>query len=77
SLADLVRQANEESETRFAAQLDEAMATFAEIIMGGAPASLPPTPPPLPRPAQRRSRSRQSKPAEPEQNGDVTADAAP
>jgi hypothetical protein len=54
SLAGLIRQANEESETRFAAQLDEAMATFAEIIMGGAPAPLPPTPPPLPRPPHGR-----------------------
>jgi hypothetical protein len=40
------------------ALLDEAMATFAEIIMGGgAPAAGPPTPPPSPRPAQRRARS--------------------
>ncbi|MGH3787901.1 MAG: PA containing protein [Pseudonocardiaceae bacterium] len=78
SLAGLVRQANEESEMRFTAQLDEAMATFAEIIMGGAPAPVPPAPPPLPRPAQRRSRSRQTKPAEPEvgSNG-VVADTAP
>ncbi|MGA8516903.1 MAG: PA containing protein, partial [Pseudonocardiaceae bacterium] len=35
SLSGLVRQANQESETRYTAQLDEAMATFAEIIMGG------------------------------------------
>jgi chromosome segregation ATPase len=64
SLSGLVRQANEESELRYTAQLDEAMATFAEIIMGGgAPTSVPPTPPPPPRPAQRRPR-RQAKPAE-------------
>jgi chromosome segregation ATPase len=65
ALFGLIRQANEESELRYTAQLDEAMATFAEIIMGGgAPASLPPTPPPPPRPAQRRVRGRQTKAAE-------------
>ena len=52
----LVRQANEESERRNAGHLDEAMATFAEIIMGGAPPALAPAPPPPPRPVQRRTR---------------------
>ncbi|GAA4710426.1 hypothetical protein GCM10023215_60310 [Pseudonocardia yuanmonensis] len=55
SVTALVTKANEESERRNAGQLDEAMATFAELILGrghGAPA---PTPPPPPRPAQRRS----------------------
>ncbi|MFN2494956.1 MAG: PA containing protein [Pseudonocardiaceae bacterium] len=56
SLVNLVREANEESEVRHAGQLDEAMATFAEIIMGAAPAPLNSTPPPPPRPAQRRVR---------------------
>ncbi|MGH8968170.1 MAG: hypothetical protein ACRDXB_22985, partial [Actinomycetes bacterium] len=56
SVAGLIRQANEESELRYTAQLDEAMATFAEVIMGGTPAPMPHTPPP-PRPAQRRSRN--------------------
>jgi tetrahydromethanopterin S-methyltransferase subunit G len=65
SLFGLVRRANEESELRYTAQLDEAMATFAEIIMGGTgPAALPASPPPPPRPAQRRTRARQAKPAE-------------
>jgi chromosome segregation ATPase len=65
SLFGLIRKANEESELRYTAQLDEAMATFAEIIMGGTPpAGLPATPPPPPRPAQRRTRARQAKPAE-------------
>jgi len=64
SLFGLIRRANEESELRYTAQLDEAMATFAEIIMGGTgPAVLPATAPPPPRPAQRRTR-RQTKPAE-------------
>jgi hypothetical protein len=74
SLLGMVRQANQESETRYTAQLDEAMATFAEIIMGGgAPSALPATPPPPPRPAQRRARARKA--AEPEEGG-VLADAA-
>jgi uncharacterized coiled-coil protein SlyX len=81
SLSGLVRQANEESELRYTAQLDEAMATFAEIIMGGgAPAAPPPAAPPPPRPAQRRVRARQTKPVEAEQGGGggngVLADAA-
>ncbi|WP_300016649.1 PA containing protein [Pseudonocardia sp.] len=50
----LVEQANEESERRNAGQLDEAMATFAELILGrGGQVS---SPPPPPRPTQRRSR---------------------
>ncbi len=55
-LVSLVRGANEESEQRNAGQLDEAMATFAELILGGGPG--PSTPPPPPRPAQRRTRSK-------------------
>ena len=50
SLAGLVRRANEESEMRYTAQLDEAMATFAEIIMGG----IAPAPPPPRRPRHDR-----------------------
>lgn len=74
SLIGLIRRANEESELRYTAQLDEAMATFAEIIMGGTgPAALPATPPPPPRPAQRRTR-RQTKPAE--ENADAAEGAA-
>jgi chromosome segregation ATPase len=65
SLFGLMRRANEESELRYTAQLDEAMATFAEIIMGGTgQVGLPAAPPPPPRPAQRRTRARQAKPAE-------------
>jgi chromosome segregation ATPase len=66
-LAELVRQANEESEVRHAGQLDEAMATFAEIIMGGTPPQLTASPPPPPRPAQRRVRKPATKPRDPEQ----------
>lgn len=55
ALTALVRRANEESELRHAGQLDEAMATFAELILGGPPAQQQ-QPPPPPRPAQRRAR---------------------
>ncbi len=50
----LVRQANEESERRNAGHLDEAMATFAEIILGpggGSSGAMP-----SPRPTSRRGR---------------------
>lgn len=49
----LVRQANEESERRNAGHLDEAMATFAEIILGPGGGSSAPMP--TPRPTARRS----------------------
>lgn len=55
ALTDLVRDANEESERRHAGQLDEAMATFAELILGGGVPSAPPPPTALPR-QQRRAR---------------------
>jgi chromosome segregation ATPase len=75
SLIGLIRRANEESELRYTAQLDEAMATFAEIIMGGSPpAGLSASPPPPPRPAQRRTRGRQAKPAE--EGGDAAEGVA-
>jgi hypothetical protein len=55
SLTALVTQANHESEHRSAGQLDEAMATFAEIILGRGPGShAAQMPMPTPRPAQRR-----------------------
>ena len=56
----LVRQANEESERRHAGHLDEAMATFAEIILGpGGGGSGGATPPP--RPTARRSSRKQAR----------------
>ncbi|OLT11748.1 PA containing protein [Pseudonocardia sp. CNS-139] len=57
SLQSLVEQANAESERRNAGQLDEAMATFAELILGRGP-STHQMPPPPPRPTQRRSRQK-------------------
>lgn len=62
SLVSLVRKANAESEERHAGQLDEAMATFAELILGGGPGA---TPPPPPRPAQRRPRKPAVRDADP------------
>ncbi len=54
ALQSLVERANAESERRNAGQLDEAMATFAELILGRGPSSHQ-MPPPPPRPTQRRS----------------------
>jgi len=55
SLASMVRRSNQESELRIGGQLDEAMATFAELILGGGSPTPPPPPTALPRP-QRRTR---------------------
>jgi archaellum component FlaC len=73
SLTALVVKANEDSERRNAGQLDEAMATFAELILGRGNGGVPATPPPPPRPAQRRNtRSRAAVKAS--SNGHSTAD---
>jgi chromosome segregation ATPase len=61
SLSTLVTKANQESERRSAGQLDEAMATFAEIILGGPGGHTAQAPMPAPRPAQRRSRAAATK----------------
>ncbi|MBV9314591.1 MAG: PA containing protein [Pseudonocardia sp.] len=61
SLSALVKEANQESERRSAGQLDEAMATFAEIILGRGPGQhMAQMPMPAPRPAQRRIRAKTS-----------------
>jgi chromosome segregation ATPase len=53
SVASLVKKSNEESERRIGGHLDEAMATFAELMMGGG--TPPPRPPAtLPRQTARR-----------------------
>ena len=54
SISKLVTRAHEETERRNAGQLDEAMATFAELILGRG--TQVQSPPPPPRPAARRSR---------------------
>ncbi|KAA2264920.1 hypothetical protein F0L68_05545 [Solihabitans fulvus] len=60
SLTSLVRKSNQESEQRIGGQLDEAMATFAELILGGGAPTPPPAPTALPRP-QRRTRKNGTK----------------
>lgn len=71
SVTDLVTRANADSERRNASQLDEAMATFAELIMGRSGQYGQQQPPPPPRPAQRRGRQ---KVAVKSQNGAAPAD---
>jgi chromosome segregation ATPase len=66
SVASLVRKSNEESERRIGGHLDEAMATFAELMMGGG--AQPPRPPAtLPRQAARRRNGKPQKPNRPEE----------
>jgi hypothetical protein len=63
SMASMVRKSNQESELRIGGQLDEAMATFAELILGGGSPTPPPPPTALPRP-QRRTRKTGPKPTD-------------
>jgi chromosome segregation ATPase len=60
SVTSLVRKSNEESERRIGGQLDEAMATFAELMLGGGPAQsqqLLAAPPPAQRQPRRTARN--------------------
>lgn len=77
SLAGLVRRSNQESELRIGGQLDEAMATFAELILGGGSPTPPPPPTALPRP-QRRTRKNGPKPSDNRNvdDDDLTAEGA-
>jgi chromosome segregation ATPase len=60
SVATMVKKSNEESERRIGGHLDEAMATFAELMMGGGPT--PPRPPAtLPRQTARRRNGKPQK----------------
>jgi hypothetical protein len=66
SVDTLVRKSNDESVRRIGGQLDEAMATFAELMLGGGPTvqQIAP-PPPAPRQPRRSSRNgRAPKPAD-------------
>ncbi|MDQ2587218.1 hypothetical protein [Saccharothrix yanglingensis] len=74
SLASLVRRSNQESELRIGGQLDEAMATFAELILGGGSPTPPPPPTALPRP-QRRTRKNGPK-SDVRDDDDLTAEGA-
>lgn len=56
TMESIVRDANAESERHHAGQLDEAMATFAELILGGGMTASAPAPTALPR-QQRRARA--------------------
>ncbi len=60
----VVRKSNEESERRIGGQLDEAMATFAELMLGGGPAQQQQQPaisaPPAPRQPRRRNNNGRS-----------------
>lgn len=65
ALTSLVRKSNEESERRIGGQLDEAMATFAELMLGGGPMQQAPMPTqPQVRPPRRTRNGRTPKTAE-------------
>ncbi|RZQ62803.1 PA containing protein [Amycolatopsis suaedae] len=67
SVTSLVRKSNEESERRIGGQLDEAMATFAELMLGGGPAAAQPViaaAPPAPRQPRRQRNGRAPKAAD-------------
>jgi uncharacterized phage infection (PIP) family protein YhgE len=69
-LASMVRKSNEESERRIGGHLDEAMATFAELMMGGG--GQPPRPPAtLPRQTARRRNGKVQKPTRSEDSDDA------
>jgi uncharacterized phage infection (PIP) family protein YhgE len=71
SVATMVKKSNEESERRIGGHLDEAMATFAELMMGGG--AQPPRPPAtLPRQTARRRNGKTAKPnPRPDENDDA------
>lgn len=79
SVDTLVRKSNDESVRRIGGQLDEAMATFAELMLGGGPAVQQIAPaPPAPRQPRRSSRNgRAPKAADPKaKTGEATEEAA-
>lgn len=79
SVGDLVRKSNEESERRIGGQLDEAMATFAELMLGGTPAPQPVAAAPAPRQPRRARSGRTTKSTESKSktsNGESDEEAA-
>lgn len=79
SLNSMVRKSNEESERRIGGQLDEAMATFAELMLGGGPPQqqmIQTTPPPRqPRRATRNGAPRARNGSKKDEQVEETADA--
>ncbi|MPZ00748.1 MAG: PA containing protein [Actinophytocola sp.] len=70
----IVRKSNEESERRIGGQLDEAMATFAELMLGGGPQQVAqPTPPPR-QPRRTRTNNRARNGTKKEDTADVSGD---
>jgi chromosome segregation ATPase len=70
-LASLVQKSNEESERRIGGHLDEAMATFAELMMGGG-VQQPRPPATLPRQTSRRRNGKAQKSTRTEENEDAS-----
>jgi len=71
----IVRKSNEESERRIGGQLDEAMATFAELMLGGGPQQVTqPTPPPRQPRRTRSSNNRARNGTKKEDTADVSGD---
>ncbi|HET9142158.1 PA containing protein [Actinophytocola sp.] len=69
ALASMVQKSNEDSVRRIGGHLDEAMATFAELMMGGAgPQMRPPTT--LPRQSTRRRTTKPKNGRTPEESGE-------
>lgn len=76
SVSSVVRKHNEESERRIGGQLDEAMATFAELMLGGGPA-IPQIAPPAPaQRQQRRARNGRAPKAAEAKKSDSTDESA-
>lgn len=84
AVTSLVRRSNEESERRIGGQLDEAMATFAELMLGGGPAQQPmqlmAPPPAVPRQPRRtgarNGRSPKAVEAKAKTNGEAIDDSS-
>lgn len=74
SLLSLVRKSNEESERRIGGQLDEAMATFAELMLGGGPQQMMPQTPPPRQPRRTRQTSSRSRNGSKKEDADVSSD---
>ncbi|MCU1681113.1 MAG: hypothetical protein JWQ81_1852 [Amycolatopsis sp.] len=78
SVTSVVRKSAEESERRIGGQLDEAMATFAELMLGGGPAvqqiSPPPPAPRQPRRNTRNGRAPKAADVKAKTNGEAVAD---